>query len=251
MKNAPSYRRYACPRLLLRLACALALSCVCVAACAQFGDMRVTGFEATHQPKKNNVHLAWKAEAVGSVMATGQFMLQKSPDGKKWFRLRIIPYQLYPNLAPETFRYDDLYMETYLHYRLVMRDPQGKAKVLGSAKLERIKALSDLQHEIILPVKKVYFTYTLEKDKTLLLRLYDRIGQQVFTARVPSGIKGPHDYLLDFARYPKGVYLAVFTQVEDNLTVGEQRIEWPGVAANAPAKTDTNRSNTQKADKGN
>lgn len=195
--------------------------------------MRAMGFAAVHDQKKNNVCITWKAEAAGAVMASGQFMIQKSQDGKKWYRLKTIPYQLYPNLAPESFRHDDLYMETYLHYRLVMRDPQGKAKVLGTAKLDRVRALAQLQHEIILPIKKVYFTYTLEKDKTLLLRLYDRIGQQVFTTRVPSGTKGPHDYLLDFSRYPKGVYLAVFTQVEDNLTVGEQRIEWPGVPVQA------------------
>ena len=191
----------------------------------QYGELDVKQFTAVHEKSKGKVTLQWQATATGEIQATGYFMLQKSIDGKKWFRLKTFAYQLYPDIT-EKFSFIDAYQDDYLYYRLVMRDGQGKAKLLGNSKLDRTRALTDLTQELLVPIKKVYFTYRLEKDRNMLLRLYDGIGQQIFTAALPGGKSGSYDYLLDMIGYKPGVYMVVFTQVEENIKVAERRIEW-------------------------
>ncbi len=191
----------------------------------QYGELDVKQFTAVHEKSKGRVTLQWQATATGEIQATGYFMLQKSMDGKKWFRLKAFPYQLYPDIT-EKFSFTDAYQDDYLHYRLVMRDGQGKARLLGSSKLERTRALTDLSQELLTPIKKIYFTYRIEKDRNVLLRLYDGIGQQIFTTALPGGKAGGYDYLLDMNGYKPGIYMVVFTQVEENIKVGERRIEW-------------------------
>lgn len=197
--------------------------------------LEVTDYDAKADERMGWVALAWKARARGNYAQNGLFIVERSTDGLNWSRFGEQPFWASPR-QPEEYRFTDRLDLGYRYYRLLAHYDGGPVMLIRTTRLDLVRALVHWEHRLDAPRRRLELSYILDQPKQLLLRLYDRIGQQIHTVKIPSDRPGEHTYALDLAPLKTGAYLVEFTQVEDDLKVGEIRFQWNGAPAAAPPR---------------
>lgn len=189
-------------------------------------SVRLISLQINADAKSKKLQLHWDASSNSQWHISGYFSVERSADGAHWQRVHLQEFFISPKFV-EKYSYSSSFDEGYRYYRLRARDTStGLEQVLGTTRVELTKALAHMELEPLPSIKKIYLSYILDKDRTLLVRVFDRIGNQLWTERLSSGQAGYHEHLLDFRKYGRGTYLLVITQVEDNLDIADYRIEW-------------------------
>ena len=70
--------------------------------------------------------------------------------------------------------------------------------------------------------KKLILEYKVDQDQELMVRIYNRIGEQVFTKLMPYAFAGEYIYQLDINHLNPDNYLLVVTQVMLDKSVAEK-----------------------------
>lgn len=169
------------------------------------------------------VILSWE---VDSEPQPGTYQLQRSLDGAHWESFRKVEAKARRG-AGEGYQIIDKIDAAYSYYRLQFKPANSTAaRVLGVTYVDLnaaslfVKAQPD-------PAKQLLnLHYTLDKDKRILVRVFDQIGQEVWTQQLPSGEAGVYDVQLEWSRFKRGIYLLVFTQVDRDLDLADTRIEY-------------------------
>lgn len=195
--------------------------------------LEIEAYDALADERMGWVSLAWSARARGNYPQNGLFIVERSTDGLHWARFGEQPFWVSPRLA-ETYRFTDRLDLGYRYYRLLAQYDRGPLMLLRTTRLDLVRALMHVEHRLDAPARRLELNYILDQPKRLLLRLYDRIGQQILTLGLPSQQTGSHRYALDLAPLAPGTYLVELTQVEDDLKVGEVRFEWRPTPAKSP-----------------
>ncbi|MBX3101608.1 MAG: hypothetical protein KF690_03775 [Bacteroidetes bacterium] len=155
----------------------------------------------------------------------GHYYVQKSADGRSWETICRLaakgpkepnPYYTFTHPANRLF----------VHYRLIFRATGGAPALLASEQVNYYVNFRLQEVEVQRDKQQLHLEYFLDKDKQLILRLYDQIGQQVQTVHLPSGRAGIYDYDLPLVGMSKGSYLVVITQEDFNLNVADFRVSY-------------------------
>lgn len=175
--------------------------------------------------RDRTVALTWEAWVPGPQPQHGTLFFERSNDGQSWQRIGDQPFWFRPRSAKQLFRFQHPLDLRFRHYRLTVRDSRHRLTHHLLPPLQLANALLYAQHRVDSSQRSVHLTYALERRKDLLLRVFDRIGQQVDTRAIPAGQPGSYSYDLDYSHLPSGTYLLVITQVEDNLDTASLRVE--------------------------
>jgi hypothetical protein len=184
---------------------------------------RLVSFSA--EAVNNTVVLSWEVDAEPQA---GTYILERSQDGVAWKAVGRVP--AFANRGRgQTYQTMQQINAAYRYFRLHFLpegQPSGTERNLGIAFVNLdcanvfVRATPDpARHELRLH-------YTLDADKPLVLRVFDHIGQEVWTQKLPSGEAGVYDVELGWGAFPRGVYLLVLTQEDKNLNLTETRLEY-------------------------
>lgn len=187
--------------------------------------LQVHDYDAKADERGHWVALAWRVSARTNFAANGMFVIERSTDGLAWSKFGEQPFWVSPAL-PEEYHFTDRLDDGYRFYRLLARYDQGPTLLVRTTRLDLVKALIHLDHRIDTLGQALALSYIIDRPKQLLLRLYDRIGQQIYTQKIASDEPGPHQDRISLASLAPGKYLAELTQVEDDLKVAEIPFTW-------------------------
>lgn len=168
----------------------------------------------------NQVEINWTTEK-----ETGQaaFFIERSQDGGLWDRRYIIS-NAGNSQTEKSYTYSERLHGQYSYYRLVVEDEKG-SQVLSIEHIDVDCASVYVETEIDKQFKILTIGYIVNKDKELLLRIYDKIGQQVHTQLLSSSVAGKFYTFIDASKLKKGNYLLAITQIDKDIVVGETRFE--------------------------
>lgn len=179
-----------------------------------------------------------RAEAYGNLVVTswtahteppqGEYLVERSPDGVHWRTVKRLP--ITPGSSQQRsnhYQVTNRVNASYRYYRVSYADTAHRVQqVLGVAYVA-LNAANVLFRAAPDPAaRQVQLHYRLDQDKDLLLRVFDRYGQETWTQRVPSGEAGVYDVALNFGKFQRGIYLLVLTQLENDLDLAEARVEY-------------------------
>lgn len=184
---------------------------------------RLVSFNA--EAVNNTVVLSWEVDAETT---PGNYIVERSQDGVSWKAVgRLAAFA--SRGRGQTYQTMQQITAAYRYFRLqFLPDGQasGQERVMGIAYVELdcanlfVRATPDPARQ------ELRLHYTLDADKPLLLRVFDHIGQEIWTQKLPSGEAGVYDVELGWGAFPRGVYLLVFTQEDRNLNLTETRLEY-------------------------
>lgn len=186
-------------------------------------NYRVEGFSA--QASLQTVLVSWTFFTSSRGCQWGTLRVERSQNGISWQRVACLPFHLTPR-GGRPFRLADPVVPGIAYYRLVLERDSAELE-LAQSPFRNPGGDRPLQANADYDRRKVTVLYTVQPNRSLLLRLYNQIGEQLTTALLPSsGNASRHSYELDFSKFPNGIYLVVITQVEDGMDVADHRIEW-------------------------
>ena len=82
-----------------------------------------------------------------------------------------------------------------------------------------------LHNVTIQNARQLIIHYSIDKDQEIMLRMYDRIGEQVVTKVMPFNEAGEHLYYMSLEGVKSGNYLIQIVQVLSNKIVAEQQFK--------------------------
>lgn len=168
----------------------------------------------------NQVEVNWTTEKeAGQVV----FSIERSQDGGLWERRYIISNNG-NSQTEKIYTFSERLHGQYSYYRLVAEDPKG-SQILSIEHIDTDCAHVYVETEIDKRYNILTVGYIVNKDKELLLRIYDKIGQQVHTQLLPSTVAGKFYTFIDTTKFKKGNYLLAVTQIDKDVVVGESRFE--------------------------
>jgi len=187
------------------------------------GPMELNQFEV--EALGNRIILTWE---VSAEPAEGEYILERSLDGVSWRGFRRVTAEARRGEG-QTYQATTRISAAFKYYRLKFL-PRGitepNARILGIT-------FSDLDcaNVFLRAIPKpqtgdLELHYTLDRDKSVLARAFDRTGQEIWTQALPSGEAGVYDVALDWSSFERGNYLLVFTQMDNNLNLSDLRIEY-------------------------
>lgn len=180
-------------------------------------------FQAEVEADHRHVSLSWALEA-GSAGA-GFFIVQKSSDGGHWRNLAVFEAADTLTTTGQQWALKDEFKPHFLYYRLVYQNTVGKRHVMVTRRIDPDVVQLRAQSWLDPKTRVLHLSYILDRDKQLLLRVYDHLGHERATHFVPSGRAGVYELELDFSLFARGTYVLVFTQVDRNLDVTYHRVE--------------------------
>lgn len=152
-----------------------------------------------------------------------EFLVEASPNGRDWtVRGRVKSHGGESQIAE--YQFVDARDETLNHYRIrKLSASSGPNLVLADVALENYSIKVDLEEFEINQEKKLVLCYTVDQDQELILRIYNKLGEQVVTHRMPFDWAGSFLYHLDISDLKTGNYLLVVTQVLLDKSVAEKQ----------------------------
>lgn len=156
----------------------------------------------------------------------GHYYIQNSDNGHRWETIGRLAAKGPESTENNYYSFTYPGNHRYPYYRLVFRSAGGTQLLLGQEKVSFYARIQFQEARLIKEEHKFHLYYLIDKNKKLLIRLYDQIGQQVLTDHLPSGEAGYYTYDIDLSPLKKGAYLLVITQEEYNLDVAEYRFTY-------------------------
>jgi hypothetical protein len=169
----------------------------------------------------HEIYVSWSTE----FERTGfDFLVEASEDGKDWrIRGRVKGKGAMDRHAE--YNFVDVKDDKLKHYRIRKVDPSGKMDVLSEFALADYSINVSLDEVVIDHEKKLLIEYTVDQDQELIVRIYNRIGEQVVTKVMPFNLAGEYLYQLDISDLKKDRYLLVVTQALLDKSVAEKAFQ--------------------------
>lgn len=149
------------------------------------------------------------------------FILEASADGEDW-RIRGRVKSKGSTNGISEYQFVDEKNEFYKYYRIRKLDSRTGSQVLSEFELENYSIEVDLESLDIFGDKRLVLEYTIDKDQVLMIRIYNRIGEQVMTKVMPFEEAGDYIFHLDISDLRRDNYLLQVNQVILDKTVAER-----------------------------
>lgn len=166
----------------------------------------------------SEIYVIWSTEYEN---APCDFILEASEDGEDWRIRGRVKSKGSPNQISE-YQFVDEKIDTYKHYRIRRVDPRSGSEVLSRFELENYSIEVDLEELEFLESKSLVLEYSIDKDQQLMIRIFNRIGQQVLTKVMPFNKAGDYIFHLDISHLRRDNYLLQVNQILLDKTVAEQ-----------------------------
>jgi hypothetical protein len=200
------------------------LMLIAVALVKAGGNSPVADVKMIHAEGKifyHEIYVSWSTEFE---RAGFDFLVEASEDGKDWrIRARIKGKGGVDRQAE--YNFVDVKDEKLKHYRIRKADPNGKMDVLSEFTLADYSINVALDEVVIDHEKKLLIEYRVDQDQELIVRVYNRIGEQVVTKVMPFNLAGEYIYQLDISDLKKDRYLLVVTQALLDKSVAEKAFQ--------------------------
>lgn len=149
------------------------------------------------------------------------FIIEASEDGDDWRIRGRVKGKAAGNQLSE-YKFIDTKEDQFRYYRIREMDTRGGDDVLSQFELEDYSIDVALDEIEIDNEKKLVLEYSIDKDQELMVRIYNRIGEQVVTKIMPFKLAGEYYYQLDISMLRPDNYLLVVTQVLLDRSVAEK-----------------------------
>jgi hypothetical protein len=182
------------------------------------GDLSVKLIYAEGKIFYNQTLVVWSTE---SELLSCEFFIEASLDGQNW----VIRGRQHGKGKPDQmaeYIFADTRDDRMKYYRLRELDPRG-TQVLSNFEPENYSISVNLEEFKIQNERKIVLEYSVDKDQELMVRIFNKIGQQVVTTLMPFKEAGEYIYQLDVSQLAPGNYLLVVTQVLLDKSVAEQQ----------------------------
>jgi hypothetical protein len=169
----------------------------------------------------HEIYVSWSTEFERSGF---DFLVEASEDGKDWrIRARVKGKGGVDRHAE--YNFVDVKDEKLRHYRIRKADPNGKLDILSEFTLADYSINVTLDEVVIDHERKLLIEYRVDQDQELIVRVYNRIGEQVVTKVMPFNLAGEYIYQLDISCLKKDRYLLVVTQALLDKAVAEKAFQ--------------------------
>lgn len=166
----------------------------------------------------HEVYITWSTE---KEVPNTDFIIEASSDQKNWnIRGRVRGKGVHG--APQDYKFVDERNEQHRFYRIRQLSP-GDNNVLSEITPENYSIEISLHDVTIEDAHKLIIHYSIDKDQDIMLRMYDRIGEQIVTKVMPFNEKGEHLYMMSLKGVKRGNYLIQIVQVLSNKIVAEKQ----------------------------
>lgn len=155
-----------------------------------------------------------------------EFFIEVSQDGKNWAIRGRVKSKGKPEKFTE-YQYVDKRDDAFKYYRIRKLDGRAGSEVLTEFEPENYSIEVQLEKVFFADQKRLVMEYSVDKDQELMVRVYNRIGEEVITKVMPFKWAGDFIFHLDVSDLPPDNYLLVVNQVLLDKTVAEKafRIE--------------------------
>ena len=150
-----------------------------------------------------------------------EFLIERSKDNKEWF-IRGKVKANGPQARHSEYSYKDERDDQYKFYRIRSIESSGM-KMLKEFELQNFSINVNLTNVSVANSKRLVVEYNIDKDQEILMRVYNRIGEQVETRLMPFNTAGNYIFHLDIDHLKPGNYLLVITQTLLDKSVAEKQ----------------------------
>jgi hypothetical protein len=184
------------------------------------GDTDVKIIYAEGKIFYHEIFVTWSTEYE---QAACDFIIEASEFGKEW-RIRGRVKSRGQSRQHAEYKFIDTKEERFKFYRI--RKANGnQSEILSMFPLENYSIKVLLDEVTIDNEKKLVLDYSIDKDQELMVRIYNRIGEQVVTKVMPFKLAGEYAYQLDISDLKPDNYLLVVTQVLLDKSVAEKAFQ--------------------------
>ncbi|HEX2899263.1 MAG TPA: hypothetical protein VHS96_06055 [Bacteroidia bacterium] len=169
----------------------------------------------------HEIYVSWSTEFERSAC---DFLIEASEDGKDW-RIRGRVKSKGTADSHAEYNFIDVKDGKVKFYRIRKADHAGKMETLSEFSLSDYSINVTLDEVVIDHEKKLLIEYRVDQDQELIVRVYNRIGEQVVTKVMPFNLAGEYLYQLDISDLKKDRYLLVVTQALLDKSVAEKAFQ--------------------------
>lgn len=185
------------------------------------GNVEVKVIHAEGKIFYHETFISWSTEFENQ---SGDYLIEASEDAKDWkLRGRVRSHGAANRQAE--YNFVDTRDASLLHYRIRLLDQKGKSTVLSQFDPGNYSVTVALEEVVIDKERKLLLEYDIDQDQELMVRIYNRIGEQVYTKVLPSKQAGEYLYQLDISHLKPDNYLLVVTQVLLDKAVAEKAFQ--------------------------
>ena len=169
----------------------------------------------------HEIFVSWSTEYEKS---TCDFIIEASENAKDWRIRGRMKSKGTPNSHAE-YNFIDTKEERFRYYRIRKSDRKTGMTTLSEFGLDNYSINVTLDEVVIDHEKKLLIEYTVDQDQELIVRIYNRIGEQVVTKVMPFNQAGEYLYQLDISTLKRDNYLLVVTQALLDKAVAEKAFQ--------------------------
>ncbi len=166
----------------------------------------------------SEIYVTWSTEYEN---APCDFILEASEDGEDWRIRGRIKSKGGPTQISE-YQFVDEKITSLKYYRIRRMDPRSGSEILSRFELENYSIQVDMESLELLESKSLVMEYTIDKDQKLMVRIFNRIGEQVLTKVMPFEKAGDYIVHLDISHLRRDNYLLQVNQILLDKTVAER-----------------------------
>jgi hypothetical protein len=207
--------------MLKRLGILLALGVMAVQMRASGPSADVKVIHAEGKIFYHEIFISWSTEFEKNSF---DFLIEASEDGKDW-RIRGRLKSKGTQSAHAEYNFVDAKDDRLKFYRIRKSDASGKLETLSEFSLADYSIHVTLDEVVIDKERKLLIEYSVDQDQELIVRVYNRIGEQVVTKVMPFNLAGEYIYQLDISDLKKDRYLLVVTQALLDKSVAEKAFQ--------------------------
>lgn len=166
----------------------------------------------------HEIYVTWSTEFESRPC---DFILEASENKEDWrIRGRVKSHGSASQHAE--YKFIDAKDSKFRFYRIRKLDSQGNNGVLSEFELENYSINVELEALQLPDARRLVLEYSIDKDQELMIRIYNRIGEQVLTRIMPFRESGDYIYHLDISELKRDNYLLQVTQVLLDKVIAEQ-----------------------------
>jgi hypothetical protein len=169
----------------------------------------------------HEIYVSWSTEFERTAC---DFLVEASEDGKDW-RIRGRVKSKGNADSHAEYKFVDAKDEKLKLYRIRKADARGQMETLSEFTLADYSINVTLDEVVIDKERKLLIEYHVDQDQELIVRVYNRIGEQVVTKVMPFNLAGEYIYQLDISDLKKDRYLLVVTQALLDKAVAEKAFQ--------------------------
>lgn len=150
-----------------------------------------------------------------------EFFVEGSPNGKDWVIRGRVKSKGKPDRMTD-YKFVDSRETGFKFYRIRKLDPRNGSEVLSSFEPENYSISVSLEKVFFENQKRLVMEYSVDKDQELMIRIYNRIGEEVLTKVMPFKWAGDFIFHLDVSNLKPDNYILIVNQVLLDKTVAEK-----------------------------